>query len=199
MDLSNRFEEALLYAAQLHAGQTRKGTDIPYISHVLGVTSIVLQHGGDEDQAIAALLHDGPEEAGGRAILEEIRRRFGDRVAGIVEGCTDSWTTPKLPWRERKEAYVAHVRTAPAEELLVSAADKLHNVRTIVSDYRVVGESIWSRFTRGKQGSLWYYRALAEVLQARFSSPLVEELDRVVTELESLVTQREPADGAQDE
>jgi GTP pyrophosphokinase len=199
VDLSNRFEEALLYAAQLHAGQTRKGTDIPYISHVLGVTSIVLQHGGDEDQAIAALLHDGPEEAGGRAILEEIRRRFGDRVAGIVEGCTDSWTTPKLPWRERKEAYVAHVRTAPAEELLVSAADKLHNVRTIVSDYRVVGESIWSRFTGGKQGSLWYYRALAEGLQARFPSPLVEELDRVVTELESLVTQREPADGAQDE
>jgi len=199
VDLSTRFEEALLYAAQLHAGQTRKGTDIPYISHLLGVTSLVLQHGGDEDQAIAALLHDGPEEAGGRATLEEIRRRFGDRVADIVEGCTDSWTTPKPPWRERKEAYVAHVRMAPAEELLVSAADKLHNVRTIVSDYRVVGESIWSRFTGGKQGSLWYYRALAEVLQARFTSPLVEELDRVVTELESLVTQREPADGAQDE
>jgi (p)ppGpp synthase/HD superfamily hydrolase len=199
VDLSTRFEEALLYAAQLHAGQTRKGTDIPYISHLLGVTSLVLQYGGDEEQAIAALLHDGPEEAGGRATLGEIHRRFGDRVADIVEGCTDSWTTPKPPWRERKEAYVAHMRTAPAEELLVSAADKLHNVRTIVSDYRIVGESVWSRFTGGKWGTLWYYRALAEVLQARFPSPPVEELDRVVTQLESLVTQREPADGAQDE
>jgi GTP pyrophosphokinase len=185
--LSRRFQEALTFAAQLHAGQTRKGTGIPYISHLLGVTSIVLEHGADEDEAIAALLHDAVEDAGGVDTLEKIRSRFGNTVAEIVAGCTDAWTDPKPPWRARKEAYIAHLQIASPSELLVSAADKLHNARTILNDYRVLGEDIWKRFNGGKTGTLWYYRSLVEVLQSRYSSPLVDELDRVVCELERLV------------
>jgi GTP pyrophosphokinase len=186
--LSRRFQEALTFAAQLHAGQTRKGTGIPYISHLLGVTSIVLEHGADEDEAIAALLHDAVEDAGGVDTLEKIRGRFGETVAGIVAGCTDAWTDPKPPWRARKEAYIAHLQTASPSELLVSAADKLHNARAILNDYRVLGEYIWKRFNGGKTGTLWYYRSLVQVLQSRYPSTLVDELDRVVCELEHLVT-----------
>jgi (p)ppGpp synthase/HD superfamily hydrolase len=187
MALSARFEEALVYAARLHAGQTRKGTDIPYIGHLLGVTSIVLQNGGDEDQAIAALLHDAVEDAGGVETLEQIRSRFGEAVAGIVAGCTDSWTTPKPEWRPRKEAYIAHLAHASQDELLVAAADKLHNAQTILNDYRVMGEAVWDRFTGRKEGTLWYYHTLVDTLRARYPSPVVEELARVVSELEALV------------
>jgi (p)ppGpp synthase/HD superfamily hydrolase len=187
MALSARFEEALAFAARLHAGQTRKGSEIPYIGHLLGVTSIVIQYGGDEDQAIAALLHDAVEDQGGVETLEQIRGRFGDAVADIVAGCTDSWTTPKRPWRARKEAYIAHLAHASQAELLVAAADKLHNARTVLSDYRVMGEAVWSRFTGRKEGTLWYYHALVEALRAQYPSPVVEELARVVSELEVLV------------
>jgi (p)ppGpp synthase/HD superfamily hydrolase len=187
MALSARFEEALAFAARLHAGQTRKGSEIPYIGHLLGVTSIVIQYGGDEDQAIAALLHDAVEDQGGVETLEQIRGRFGDAVADIVAGCTDSWTTPKRPWQARKEAYIAHLAHASQAELLVAAADKLHNARTVLSDYRVMGEAVWSRFTGRKEGTLWYYHALVEALRAQYPSPVVEELARVVSELEVLV------------
>jgi (p)ppGpp synthase/HD superfamily hydrolase len=187
MSLSTRFEEALAYAAHLHAGQTRKGSDIPYIGHLLGVTSIVIQYGGDEDQAIAALLHDAAEDQGGRDTLAQIRGRFGDAVADIVAGCTDSWTTPKPPWQARKEAYIAHLAHASQAELLVASADKLHNARTILSDYRVVGEAVWDRFTGRKTGTLWYYHALVDVLRTHYPSPVVEELARVVSELDALV------------
>jgi (p)ppGpp synthase/HD superfamily hydrolase len=186
--LSSRFEEALTLAARLHADQVRKGTTIPYISHLLAVASMVLEQGASEDEAIAALLHDAAEDQGGRATLEDIRNRFGDAVAEIVEGCTDSWVIPKPPWRTRKEAYLAHLREASASVRLVSAADKLHNARTILSDYRALGESLWSRFTGGREGTLWYYRALVEVLRAAGTTSLVEELDRVVSELEHLVS-----------
>ena len=146
MSLSTRFEEALILATRLHAGQVRKGTTIPYIAHLLGVTSIVLEHGGDEEEAIAALLHDAAEDQGGKAILEDIRGRFGYGVAEIVEGCTDAWTDPKPPWRERKQAYVAALRRASASVRLVSSADKLHNARAILGDYRALGEAVWERF-----------------------------------------------------
>lgn len=199
MTLSARFQDALAFAAQLHAGQTRKGTDIPYVAHLLGVTSLVLQHGGDEDHAIAALLHDAAEDQGGRETLEDIRLRFGDRVARIVEGCTDSWTTPKPPWRQRKEAYVAHVYGAPGEELLVSASDKLHNVRAILGDYRTLGEAVWERFSGGKEGTMWYYRALADAFRAVYPSPLAGELDRAVSELERLVAARAAQGNPEDE
>jgi (p)ppGpp synthase/HD superfamily hydrolase len=186
MTLSARFEEALALATRLHAGQVRKGTSIPYVTHLLAVASLVLEHGATEDEAIAALLHDAVEDQGGEATLEEIRRRFGDTVADIVDGCTDARTTPKPPWRGRKEAYIAHLRQAPAAVRLVSAADKLHNARTILSDYRTLGEALWNRFNGGQDGTRWYYRSLVEALRQAGPNPLVEELDRVVSEIERL-------------
>ena len=186
MKLSTRFEEALVFATQLHAGQTRKGTTIPYISHLLAVTAIVLEHGGDEDEAIAALLHDSIEDQGGASTREEIRRHFGDKVVEIINGCTDSDVMPKPPWRERKEAYIAHISVASAPVRLVSAADKLHNARAVLEDYRIVGEALWKRFNGGKEGTLWYYRAAVDALRKTGATPLIEELDRVVSEIEYL-------------
>jgi len=184
--LSPRFDEALHYAAIIHAGQLRKGTEIPYVSHLLGVASIALEYGANETEAIGALLHDAGEDAGGLGRIEDIRLRFGDAVADIVAGCTDAVTIPKPPWRERKEAYVAHLKNAPAPVRLVSASDKLHNARAILSDYRRIGEELWSRFTGKKKGTLWYYRALVEALEASDRTELIDELDRVVTEIEHL-------------
>jgi GTP pyrophosphokinase len=146
MILTERFEEALAFAARLHNAQVRKGTGIPYVSHLLAVASIALEHGADEDEAIAALLHDAVEDQGGDTARQEIRRRFGERVAAIVDGCTDAETTPKPPWRERKERYVAHVADAPPSVRLVSAADKLHNARAILADLRATGDAVWGRF-----------------------------------------------------
>lgn len=185
--LSERFNEALVYAARLHAKQTRKASGIPYITHLLGVASIALEYGANEEQAIAALLHDAIEDQGGPPTREEIRRRFGGEVAAIVEGCTDTDKTPKPPWRERKEAYIARISAAEPSVLLVCAADKLHNVRSILKDYRQLGEKVWQRFKGGKDGTLWYYRSLLEAFHAKGSNPLIEELDRAVSELEELV------------
>lgn len=187
MKLSSRFTEALVYATELHSNQTRKGSGIPYISHLLGVASIALEYGANEDEAIGALLHDAIEDQGGDATRQEIRRRFGDLVTAIVDGCTDTDLTPKPPWRKRKEVYIAHIPTASASVRLVSAADKLHNSRSILQDYRVIGDLIWPRFQGGKEGSLWYYRALVAAFTEAEVTPIVAELDRVVTELENLV------------
>jgi (p)ppGpp synthase/HD superfamily hydrolase len=184
--LGPRFRDALQYAADLHARQTRKGTRIPYIAHLLSVSAIVLEDGGDEDEAVAALLHDAVEDQGGRPVLDEIRRRFGERVALIVEGCTDAEVVPKPPWRERKEEYIAHLRFAAPDVLRVSTADKLHNARAILADFRRHGEALWNRFTADREGVLWYYRALVTAYQAKGGSPLTEELDRVVSEIERL-------------
>ncbi|NWJ96563.1 MAG: HD domain-containing protein [Chloroflexi bacterium] len=184
---STRFEEGLVFANQLHAKQVRKGTPIPYIAHLLAVASLALEHGANEDEAIAALLHDAVEDQGGAATLAEIRRRFGDNVAQIVSECSDTDVIPKPPWRERKEAYIAHVVTASSSVRLVSACDKLHNARSTLLDYRVIGEEVWSRFRGGKQGLLWYFRSLVETFRVAGNSPLIEELDRTVSELEHLV------------
>jgi (p)ppGpp synthase/HD superfamily hydrolase len=183
--LGPRFQRAFALAAEKHAGQTRKASTIPYIAHLMGVTSLVLEFGGDEDLAIAALLHDVVEDCGGAPMLKEVRRRFGSRVAKVVEGCTDSDTIPKPPWRERKETYIRHLKTADADTRLVSAADKLNNVRSILSDYREVGESIWSRFNGGRDGTLWYYRALVEEFLRRRPNRLIRELELAVRELEA--------------
>jgi (p)ppGpp synthase/HD superfamily hydrolase len=188
MTLSPRFDDALVFASRLHAGQVRKGGDIPYISHLLAVTAIVLEHEGDEDEAIAALLHDAIEDQGGAKARAEIRRRFGENVVAIVDGCTDAETIPKPPWQERKEAYVAHVGDASASVRLVSAADKLHNARSILADYRQLGDALWNRFRGGRDGTLWYYRALVDAFRAVESTPLVEELERTVSELERLAS-----------
>jgi (p)ppGpp synthase/HD superfamily hydrolase len=184
--LTNRFAEAFAYAATLHARQIRKGANIPYLSHLMSVAALVLEDGGDEDEAIAGLLHDAVEDQGGQPTLEEIRRRFGEKVARIVSACTDSDTVPKPPWRERKERYLAHVRHAPADVRRVSSADKLHNARSILTDYRVIGDELWSRFTASKEETLWYYRSLLEAFRGAGGGRLVEELDLVLVELERL-------------
>lgn len=184
--LSARFDVALSFAARLHAGQVRKGTAIPYIAHLLAVASLVLEYGGTEDEAIAALLHDAVEDQGGAATREVITRLFGQSVAEIVDGCTDTEVAPKPPWRARKEAYVGHVRSAAPSVRLVSAADKLHNARSVLADLRVLGEDVWSRFRGGREGTLWYYRALVQAYREAGGTPPVEELDRVVTEIERL-------------
>ncbi|MCB1173231.1 MAG: HD domain-containing protein [Leptospiraceae bacterium] len=183
MQLSERYDDALSYAAGLHREQERKGSGVPYISHLLSVSALVLEHGGTEDQAIAGLLHDAAEDQGGEATLEQIRVRFGDAVANIVSDCTDSWTEPKPAWRQRKTDYLASLATKPAESLLVSLADKTHNARAILMDRHQVGEAIWKRFTGGKEGSLWYYQSLAAIFERQMPGALSQELQRIVQQL----------------
>ena len=186
--LTRRYAEALQLAWQLHDGQLRKGTTIPYVSHLIAVSSLALEHGANEDEAIAALLHDAVEDAGGQPTLEMIRTRFGGDVADIVEGCTDSFEEHKSDWRPRKQAYLEHLSRASASVQLVSACDKLHNARSILADLRVHGPLLWTRFTAGREGVLWYYRSLAEAFAAHGRTPLVDELDRTVCAIEALAT-----------
>mgnify|MGYP003951072389 CR=1 FL=1 len=174
--LTRRFDDALVYANTIHANQVRKGTAIPYVSHLLGVASLTLEHGGDEDQAIAALLHDAVEDCGGEERLKDIRSRFGAGVAMIVDHCTDSWEEPKPEWRPRKEKYVSAIAWKPARSLLVSLADKTHNAGAIVSDLYVVGEELWGRFTGRRDGTLWYYEALADAFEGRLSGTEADPL-----------------------
>lgn len=183
MALSERFCDALVLAARLHANQRRKLSGEPYVAHLLRVAGIVLEHVADEDEAVAALLHDAVEDQGGAATGRLIGERFGPRVAEIVHGCSDTDQTPKPPWRERKEAHLAHLREASASVRLISAADKLDNVRSILAAYRVMGEGIWERFRGGRDGTLWYFRSVAETLKQAGANPLVDELARAVREL----------------
>jgi GTP pyrophosphokinase len=181
--MTERFEQALVYSSRLHGAQRRKGQGAPYLSHLLGVTSLVLEHGGSEDEAIAALLHDAIEDIGAKT-RPEIRERFGEHVLEIVEGCTDADTVPKPPWKERKQAFIERLAQAGHSVRLVCAADKLHNARCLLADYHRVGERLWELFRGGRGGTLWYYRAVVDALRQPETTPLVEELDRVVTELE---------------
>jgi (p)ppGpp synthase/HD superfamily hydrolase len=185
--LTDRFGRGLEMALELHGEQRRKGSETPYIAHLLGVTSIVIEEGGSEDQAIAALLHDAPEDAGGEDTLERIRSEFGEAVARIVEDCTDTMEDPKPPWRRRKEAYLHHLDDATPEALLVSLADKLHNARAILLDYRELEESLWERFRGSRDEVLWYYRSLVEAFNRLRPGRLADELERIVAELERLV------------
>jgi (p)ppGpp synthase/HD superfamily hydrolase len=188
--LTDRFETALAYAARVHRQQRRKGTDIPYVGHLLIVAGLVIEDGGDEDEAIAALLHDAVEDQGGEPRLEDIRARFGARVAAIVDGCTDTDKVPKPPWQARKQAYLEHLDTASAAVRRVSAADKLHNARAILADYGVHGEALWSRFNASRDEIVWYYRSLADTFQRRGPASLATQLDAVVTALEHLIRGR---------
>jgi len=186
------FAQALAFATQLHAKQVRKQTDIPYISHLVAVAGLVLESGGDRDQAIAGLLHDAIEDCpkdypGGVAALRaDIQAEFGERVLAIVEGCTDADTADKPEWRPRKERYVAHLEHAAPEVLLVSCADKLHNARAIVADLRVLGDALFDRFNGGREGTLWYYETLAAVFARRGPKPLAEEIGRTVESMIAL-------------
>ena len=184
--LGPRFLRAFLFAAEKHSGQARKASTIPYIAHLMGVASLVLEAGGDEDLAIAALLHDVVEDCGGVPMLKEVRRRFGARVAKVVDGCTDADSYPKPPWRDRKETYIKHLKRADADTRLVSAADKLNNVRSILSDFRADGESIWSRFNGGRDGTLWYYRTLRNEFLRHPQNRVTRDFELAVNELERL-------------
>ena len=174
--LSDRFDEALVYASRLHRDQRRKGTAIPYISHLMSVAALVLEHGGNEDQAIAALLHDAVEDQGGEPTLEEIRRRFGEGVAQIVADCSDAWGEPKPLWRARKEAYIDKLPKKNTASLLVSLADKTHNAKAILSDFRLIGDELWSRFSGGKEGTIWYYQTLSAIYDEVIPGALAREL-----------------------
>ncbi|MEQ5789146.1 HD domain-containing protein [Erythrobacter sp. NFXS35] len=184
--LTGRFDDALAYASRLHRDQQRKGAAIPYISHLLAVAVIALENGADEDQAIAALLHDAVEDQGGLPQLEAIRARFGDDVAQIVADCTESNQDPKPDWKPRKEAYVASLAHKSARSLAVSLADKTHNASAINADLRQHGSEVWERFTGRRDGTLWYYRALADAFACHAPGAAADRFRREVAELDEL-------------
>lgn len=189
--LSPRFIAALAFATRAHEGQGRKGTDVPYISHLLAVASIVLEYGGDEEQAMAALLHDAIEDQGGEVMRRRIRELFGARVTAMVDDCTDTETEPKPPWKERKLAYLAHIPSARVDSLLVSMADKLHNSSSIARDLRRHGPAVFDRFTAGPEDTVWYYRSLVAAFAERQlegqQRALLDELSKAVEELQRAV------------
>jgi (p)ppGpp synthase/HD superfamily hydrolase len=186
--LRARFVEAVAFAIRAHGDQCRKGGDIPYVAHLLGVASLVLEAGGDEDLAIAGLLHDTIEDT--ETTAQDLESVFGQRVAAIVEACTDANERPKPAWQERKERYLSHLRSCetPMEVLVVSRADKLHNARAILLDYRDVGEQLWGRFKEGPGQQLWYYRSLVNIFTQRLPGPMSDELSRVVSDLNDELT-----------
>ena len=186
MPLSKLYNEALVYASDLHRDQVRKGSGIPYIAHLLSVSSRVLSAGGTEVQAIAGLLHDAAEDQGGYDTLNDIRRRFGADVAQIVSDCTDSWIEPKPDWLLRKEAYISLLPAKAASSLLVSLADKVDNAEAILNDYRNIGDAIWDRFTGRREGTIWYYRELSAFFDEVLPGPLSRELSRTVSYFSSL-------------
>ena len=181
--LTTRFEEALVYATQLHAEQVRRISGVPYISHLLSVTALVLEDGGSEDEAIAALLHDAIEDQGGRRTGEFIRQKFGDKVADIVESCTEFDSIPPPPWKERKQKYLENISQGSPEVLRVALADKVHNARSNLTEWDVYGDKAWNQEQR--QRTLWFYRSVIAVAQTLTDSRLVEELRRIVKQLEA--------------
>lgn len=183
MVLSKLYDEALVYACDLHRTQVRKGNGTPYIAHLLSVSSRVLSAGGTEVQAIAGLLHDAAEDQGGQPTLDEVRKRFGADVAQIVADCTDSWVDPKPDWRPRKEAYLSLLPKKPASSLLVSLADKVDNAEAILNDYRNIGDELWGRFTGRRDGTIWYYRKLSEIFDAVLPGALARQLAVAVSHL----------------
>lgn len=190
--LSPRFALALQFANQIHAAQVRKGIGAPYISHLMAVSAQVLEYGGDEDQAIAALLHDAAEDCGGRPMLETVRVMFGNGVASIVECCTDTFEDPKPAWRPRKEAYIERMKREPASARLVVTADKLHNLSNTLRDIRTQGVDRWREAMAETPNSaadkqLWYYKGCRDALATGWTHPLLKEFSRAVAEFEQLL------------
>jgi len=184
--LTNRFEEAINYAFQLHKDQVRKATGVPYFSHIMSTAALVLENGGDEDEAIAALLHDAVEDQGGLPVLFEIKNLFGERVAAIVDGCTDAYEIPKPTWRLRKENYLTKLSSSGRDIKLVSLADKLHNARCLLDLLRIEGESSWSGFNGGKEGTIWYFESLVYTFKGSGLDSMTDELARIVQEIRGL-------------
>ena len=183
--LDAQFVDAFRLAFELHAQQRRKGSGVPYIAHLLSVAALVLEDGGDQNQAIAALLHDAVEDQGGKQTLELIKARFGLHVAEIVKHCSDTMESPKPPWRQRKETYLETLQGASEDVLQVSMADKVHNLRSIYRDYLLQGETIWTRFRGGRDGTLWYYHALLGIYKTRSTGWMVQELESLLFRLET--------------
>jgi len=178
----------LIYATRAHDNQMRKKTGIPFVAHILGVTAIALEYGANETEGIGALLHDTVEDCGGEERLRDIREKFGDGVARIVDGCTDTYETRKPPWLERKQAYIEHLKSSDGSTRLVSASDKLHNTRAILAELRRHGLEVFERFAGKKEGTVWYYRTLVTAFRQHGDhSDLIDELDRVVSEIEKFV------------
>lgn len=180
---SRRYIDALGWSAELHASQVRKGSGVPYVVHLLNVSSLIWLNGGDEDQAIAGLLHDAVEDQGGQPTLDLIRERYGDRIATIVDACTDADVIPKPPWTERKRAHLAHVADMPEDALLVTAADKFDNITSVLIDFDALGDAIWDRFKGERDGTVWYYQQMSTALSDRLDIQLTRRLADAVIRL----------------
>jgi GTP pyrophosphokinase len=201
--LGPRFEDALGFAFRLHAEQHRKGSGAPYYSHLMAVSSLVLEYGGGEDQAIAALLHDSIEDqalrlGGAELARETLAARYGAAVAAMVDACTDADSFPKPPWRQRKERYIAHVAEMDAGAALVSCCDKIHNARALVSDFRAVGNTLFERFSVPRGQTLWYYAELAGAFGRFHPGRPADELKRTVERLLRLVRESDAGQGGLD-
>lgn len=184
--LNSQYDLALRYAHDLHRRQKRKGTEIPYISHLLTVSALVIEHGGTEVQAIAGLLHDAAEDQGGRKTLEDVRAQFGDAVAQIVADCTDSLDETadqkRGNWQQRKEAHLATLAAVSKDSMLVALADKVHNAEATLYDYRFLGKDLWSRFNGGEK-TPWYYTALGDLFAKSYGGRLADRLVRAASEM----------------
>jgi len=184
MILGSRFESAIAMAMRLHSTQVRKGNGSPYIGHLLAVTSLVVENGGTEDEAIAAILHDAVEDQGGHSALHEIRSEFGNKVANVVAECTDTFEAQKSPWRKRKEDYIATIPSKSASARLVSIADTIHNAQSLLNDFSATGHELWERFNGGRNGTLWYYRTLAEAFEKTGPQQLAMQLRSLIGQLD---------------
>ena len=183
IQLTSRFEKALNYSFRLHKNQVRKGTGLPYFAHILSTAALVIEDGGSEDEAIAALLHDAVEDQGGLPILKEIQDLFGERVAVIVDGCTDAYVQPKPEWRIRKENYLKKLIDEDSGTRRVSLADKVHNARSLLDLLYKEGDQAWSRFNGGKEGTIWYYQSLVEIFRKTGTGRMTDELAKIVDEI----------------
>lgn len=191
MRLTNQFSQALQLAHRLHQDQNRKSGDVPYLSHLMGVSALVLRYGGTEEEAIAALLHDAVEDQGGQKTLKIIEKQFGNIVAHIVDGCSDSDIIPKPPWKERKLNYINHLRTTDEGTMIVAASDKLYNAEDCIRTYAIIGEGLWDLFNPPREETKWYYQSLAEVFSSRKEefprlAPLFDETIRIINQLVAL-------------
>lgn len=195
--LNDKYAEALQFAWETHKDQVRKGSNTPYISHLLSVSALVIENGGSQDQAIAALLHDAVEDQGGLKIAQTIRERFGSRVADIVLACSDTVTSPKPPWRARKEAFIQKLPDVGHDAWLVSVCDKLHNARSISADLDRLGPDLWRKFKGGRSGTVWYYRSFADFFLRNLPGTLAGQLDEAARILELKAKNEDQADEKQ--
>jgi (p)ppGpp synthase/HD superfamily hydrolase len=182
-----RMDRALVRAEHWHRQQTRKASTVPYVAHLWGVASMVAEMGGSEDEIIAALLHDAVEDQGGKPTLDLIEQEFGPEVARIVLACSDSWETPKPPWRARKEAYLAHLKDADISVRRVSLADKIYNARSIVMELKAIGPSAFDKFSGKRDGTLWYYRQVSSILAEQNKGPWEEELLSLTDQMHHII------------